>query len=143
MSLYLDASVLLPTLINEAGSANVDSLLRQNPGGLFISEFAVAEVASALSLSVRIGRLAEEDATERLAYFDTWRAARAENIDVERMDVRSAGLIVRQFDLMLRTPDALHIAICHRLGASMATLDRRLAAASASLGVPVAELPTG
>jgi predicted nucleic acid-binding protein len=143
LSLYLDASVLLPTLINEAGSASVDRLLGQSSGALFISEFAVAEVASALSRSVRTGRLDDEDARERLNDFDAWRAAQAENIDVESTDVRSAGLIVRQFDLMLRTPDALHIAICHRLGASMATLDRKLAAASATLGLSVAELPTG
>jgi len=142
LNLYLDASVLLPTLINEPGSTSVDRLLGQSTGALFISEFAVAEVASALSRCVRTRRLDDEDARERLADFDTWRQARAENIDVENTDVRSAGLIVRQFKLMLRTPDALHIAICHRLGASMATLDRKLAAASDTLGVSVAELPS-
>ncbi len=137
MSLYLDASVILPNFIREAVSAKVDRLLDRTAVPLFVSEFAAAEVASALSRLARTGDLDETDARARLADFDIWRAAATENIDVVSADVRSAGLIVRQFQLMLRMPDALHIAICRRLGAAIATLDCRLADAALALGVEV------
>ena len=39
---------------------------------------------------------------------------------------------------MLRTPDALHIAICHRVKDVLVTLDRRLLEAAGLLGIPTA-----
>jgi hypothetical protein len=75
LSAYLDASVLLPTLVEEPGSAAVDAFLLAASQELFISDFAAAEVASALSRLVRMGLLDADDASARLADFDVWRAA--------------------------------------------------------------------
>jgi predicted nucleic acid-binding protein len=55
-------------------------------------------------------------------------------------DARLVYVYVRRFDLGLRAPDALHLAITRRLDATLVTLDRRLAAAANQLGVAVAEL---
>ena len=60
--------------------------------------------------------------------------------DIHGVDVRLAYAYVRRFDLALRAPDALHIAIDRRLDVSLATVDRRLAAAAGELGVTV-EVP--
>ena len=49
-------------------------------------------------------------------------------------------IYVRRFDLALRAPDALHLAIARRLDATLVTLDRRLAAAAGELGIAVDEL---
>lgn len=43
-------------------------------------------------------------------------------------------------DTALRAPDAIHLAITLRLGASLATFDRQLAVAATLLGVTVAEI---
>lgn len=137
MSAYLDASVLLPTLVPEPGSAAVDVFLDQATPALLVSEFAVAEVGSAISRLVRMRRLDEALANQRLAAFDAWRATDADMIDVEGSDVRLAGVIVRRFDLGLRAPNALHLAVCRRLDAPLITMDRRLAAAGEALGVAV------
>lgn len=137
MSLYLDASVLLPTMIEEAGSAVVDKFIRSKDAPIWVSEFAAAEVASAISRLVRIGLLEGDDARARLSDFDAWRATDSSLIDVEGADIRLAGVIVRRFDLMLRAPDALHVAICRRLAGSLVTMDRRLARAATDLGVTV------
>jgi hypothetical protein len=51
-----------------------------------------------------------------------------------------AGVFVRRFDLALRVPDALHLAIARRLDVALVTLDRRLATAAGELGV-AAEMP--
>jgi predicted nucleic acid-binding protein len=132
---YLDASALLPMLIAEPGSAAVDTFMETATDGLVVSEFATAEVASALSRLVRTNRLAADDASARLADFDAWRATAAEDVELNAADVRLAHLYVRRFELMLRAPDALHAAICRRADLVLITLDRRLAAAAEALGV--------
>lgn len=135
MSAYLDASVILPTLIEEAASAIVDRFMDELEDDLIVSEFAAAEVASALSRLVRTGLLDHEDASRRLADFDAWRAAATRDLDLQASDVRLANVFVRRFDLMMRAPDALHAAVCRREDHLLVTLDKRLATAALELGV--------
>ena len=135
MTAYLDASTILPTLIEEVGSAAVDRFIAENDEPLVISEFATAEVASALSRLVRTGLLDPDDASARLADFDAWRAVSTEDFDLQASDVRLANVFVRRFDLMLRAPDALHAAACRRTDFLLVTMDKRLAAAAEELGV--------
>lgn len=135
MKAYLDASALLPMLIAEPGSVAVDAFMLAATDGLVVSEFAAAEVASALSRLVRTDRLTPDDASARLADFDAWRATAAEDVELNAADVRLAHLYVRRFELMLRAPDALHAAICRRADLELITLDRRLASAAEALGV--------
>ena len=137
MNEYLDASVILPTLVEEAGSRAVDEFIGASHEKLVISEFAAAEVASALSRLVRTGLLDHDDAATRLADFDAWRAADAAELDTQASDIRLAHVFVRRFDLMLRVPDALHAAMCRRAGHRLVTMDRRLATAARDLGIEV------
>jgi predicted nucleic acid-binding protein len=140
LSAYLDASVLLPTLIEEPTSAAVDAYMLAGGQELLVSDFAAAEVAAALSRLVRMGLIDGIDAAARLSDFDVWRAAMSSPVDVNASDVRLAYAYVRRFDLMLRAPDALHVAIARRLDAALITLDRRLANATQALGITV-EMP--
>jgi len=136
LSVYLDASVILPVLIEEPASTLVDRFIEDLQDQPIISEFAAAEVASALSRLVRTRLLEPQDATQRLADLDTWRAT-TQDLDLKAADVRLAHVFVRRFDLMLRAPDALHAAACRRGDHLLVTLDRRLALAAAELGVAV------
>jgi hypothetical protein len=135
VSWYLDASVLLPTLVVEQTSAAVDEFLLARANDLIVSDFAAAEVASALSRLVRMDRLTTTEAAYRLANFDDWRAGATELADMGAHDCRLANSYVRRFELTLRAPDALHAAICRRLDLRLVTLDRRLAAAAPELGI--------
>ena len=100
-----------------------------------VSDFAAAEVASALSRLVRMQELDREDAHQRLATFDAWLVLDATCVDLEPRDIRQAAALVRRFELRLRTPDALHVAICARLAASMVTRDANLAHAASAIGL--------
>ena len=140
MSAYLDASVLLPTLIAEPTTGAIYDRLGANDQELLISDFAAAEVASALSRLVRMTLLTNTDASARLADFDAWRAAMSSPVEIVASDARLAYVYVRRFDLALRAPDALHLAVSRRLDLRLITLDRRLAAAARELGVVVEEL---
>ncbi|WP_293903019.1 type II toxin-antitoxin system VapC family toxin [Phenylobacterium sp.] len=143
MSAYLDASAILPTLVEEPGSRAIDNFIGSAGEALMIGEFAAAEVASALSRLVRTGVLERDDAMARLSDFDAWRAVATEDVDLQASDVRLANIFVRRFELMLRTPDALHAAICRRGDHLLVTMDRRLAAAAEELGVRVRLLNYG
>ena len=137
MSAYLDTSVLLPTLIAEPTTEAVYDCLGAGEQELLISDFAAAEVAAALSRLVRMALLSATDASARLADFDAWRAAMSLPVDIGASDARLAYIYVRRFDLGLRAPDALHLAIARRLDATLITLDRRLATAAQEMGIPV------
>jgi uncharacterized protein len=137
LSTYPDASVLLPTLIAEPTTEAVYDCLGADGRELLISDFAAAEVASALSRLVRMALLTDADASARLADFDAWRAAMSSPVDIAVSDTRLAYIFVRRFDLGLRAPDALHLAIARRLDATLVTLDRRLATAARELGITV------
>ncbi len=133
---------MLPILIKEPASATVDAFMSTVQQELWVSDFAAAEVASAVSRLVRTGRLEATDGAASLSDFDVWLAAMTRAAEIHAVDVRLAGVYVRRFDLALRTPDALHLAIARRLDVTLVTLDRRMAAAGRELGVAV-EVPTG
>jgi len=134
---YLDASAILSTLIDEPRSVAVDGFIAAVSEPLVVSEFAAAEVASALSRLVRTRIIDPEDAAARLSDFDAWRATAATELDFQASDMRLAQVYVRRFDLRLRAPDALHAAACRRACHSLVTLDRRLAFAAEALGLGV------
>ncbi len=65
MSGYLDASVLLAILLNEAASERVDQFINAGESLFSVSEFAAAKVASGPSLRVRTVALTASDAQDR------------------------------------------------------------------------------
>jgi predicted nucleic acid-binding protein len=132
----LDASCLIPTLVQEATSEDVRAYLSTRQERL-ISDFAAVEVASSLSRLVRTGLLAAAEAVARLTDFQAWRTATSLPAEVQAADVRLAYAYVCRFELMLRAPDALHLAITNRLRATLVTLDRRLERAARELGIAV------
>ena len=140
MRIYLDASVLIAVLAEEPASAAVRQFLRAHREDRLISDFAAAEVASAISRLLRMRLLTEEEGSARLADFDAWRAAASSAADIHAADARLAYAYVRRFNLRLRAPDTLHLAIARRLDATLVTLDCRMAAAAKELGVAV-EVP--
>jgi len=137
LSFYLDASAILPLLLGEPTNDRLEQFVASHTGHL-IGDFAAAEVAAVLSRLVRTRTLNAADANSRLTDFDTWRTAISNSVDLQAVDALLAGAYVRRFDLMLRAPDALHLAITRRVDATLVTLDRRMARAAAELGIAVA-----
>ena len=137
MALYLDASVIVATLVSEATSEVTRQFLFQATEPLLVSSYTDAEVASALSRLVRTKKLTLDAARRTLTHFDDWRLAETMMIEVDDFDIVLAGDLVRQFELKLRTPDALHLAICLRIGAQLVTHDDGLAKAAIARGAMV------
>jgi uncharacterized protein len=141
VSLYLDASIIIPTVVDERFTEIVGAFLVGCGDNLTVSDFAAAEVASALSRLIRMGVLEIAEAEQRLADFDVWRTGETDTAEMDVHDCRLANTYVRRFDLTLRVPDALHAAICRRLDLSLVTLNGRLARAGRDLGLEV-RVPT-
>ncbi len=137
MSFYLDASTIVPTLVDEGSSVAMQRFLASASAELIVSDFTAAEVASALSRLVRMALLAREEAEARLREFDIWRASATEEVDFLPADMRLANIFVRDFALALRAPDAVHAAVCRRTRLTLVTFDRRLADAAEALDIAV------
>jgi predicted nucleic acid-binding protein len=138
LSFYLDASVVVPNLVEEAGSEIVRAFIAQREPDLVVSALVALETSSALSRLARMGLIATDTAHRSLMRFDTWRAPYAGSHVFGPADFELADACVRRFELGLRGPDALHAAMCLRLGHTLVTLDRRLTVAASGLGVETA-----
>lgn len=135
MSDYLDASAIVSILLDEPSSDAVVALIERADGVLMISDFGVTEVSSAISQLIRTRRRTNREAETLIEDLDAWVDGALETTSVTTADIAEATAIVRQFDLKLRAPDALHLAVCRRLEARLITLDIRLASAANLLGV--------
>jgi len=88
-----------------------------------------------IARKVRVGEFAQRAAANILAGFDIWVGRTAQRVELSGSDIAAAATWLRRLDLSLRTADALNIAIAHRVGASLATFDKKMAIASRKLGV--------
>ena len=137
MSLYLDASALVPLFANDALSDRADAILRAHQSTLIVSDFAAAEFAAAIACRTRTRFLTIAEARIAFSNFDTWIGREAERAQITAADVSSAANVIRRLDVTLRAPDAIHIVIAQRLGADILTFDQQMAAGARVLGTNV------
>jgi hypothetical protein len=140
VSLYLDASVIVPTLVPEARSLTALAFLRSASDDLLVSEYAASEVASAISRLLRLREVDLAAADAALDQFDEWRRSDTKVADIIRVDFDNMSRLVRRFELKLRSPDALHLAISIRLGATLVTADGNLARAARDCATPIVRI---
>jgi predicted nucleic acid-binding protein len=104
---------------------------------LIVSDFAAAEFASGISRHVRTRAMTADDARSVFSEFDEWAAREAERVGMTSSDIAHAEMFLRRLSSALRTPDALHVALAHRMNASLLTFDKTMAAAARLLGIEV------
>lgn len=139
MTVYLDTSFLIAALVPEARSEEALGWLdRQQAGRLHVSDWVLTEMASALSLKVRMRDLAEGD---RTIVEESWKQLLDDSLIIESVtapDFAMAARFCATPALGLRAPDALHLAVAAAGHHRLMTFDRRMADAASALGIVVA-----
>lgn len=133
---YVDTSLLVAALLNEKSTAVAQRWLSEQPAGqLAISDWVATEFSAALSVKLRAGDLEPPHRSEVLAFFTRLTEASFQMLPVSRRDFQTAARFADQHLSGLRAGDALHLAVAANHGASLHTLDKRLADAGQALGV--------
>jgi len=136
LTLYLDTSLLVAALTNEAETGRMQAWLGdQEPDSLVISDWVTTEFSSALSIKLRARQIEAVHRADALAMLTRLSSDSFTILPVSGLQFRTAARFADQYALGLRAADALHLAICADHGATLCTLDRRLSEAGPALGV--------
>lgn len=138
---YVDTCVLLSLFFRDSGTpAALTWLEARGSERITTSHWSLTEFISAAGIMARRGDLTTELHREGIARFRRFGAARVTLETPEAADFDRAGIWLENFPSGLRAGDALHLAVCARLGTILCTADGVLADAAAVLGMPVERL---
>lgn len=133
--IYLDTSVLGAIFFREPGAADLVARLESNrKAKLMISAWTLTEIASIGGIKQRTGAIDAETRQQAIANFQRFASMHLITVEIDPADFRTAAVLIES-PTALRAGDALHLAIARRLGARIASLDRRLCEATAVLGL--------
>jgi len=140
-TIYVDVSVWIALLSNEATSPVLKSWLESETGVLLTSRWSVVELSSALSIKVRRMEFPQEQALALAGRFDALVSAQVRLVPVASADYDHAAAMCRNAGSGLRAGDALHLAVASRARAShLITLDKNMTLNAVKMGFQIVQI---
>lgn len=136
--IYVDTSLLLAVYTPEARSEQANRIL-ESASFILISDLTVAEFYVGLARKVKLKLLSPRQAEAAGASFETHLAeGLLHRTALHSAHSEAAGQLAIRSPIMLRSLDALHLAVAMGIGLDrLATFDNRLADAARELGFEV------
>lgn len=133
---YLDTSLLVAAFTAERRTDEVQVWLAAQPAGdLLISDWVSTEYSAALSVKTQSAQITPDERNRALEAFHVVAGQSLQVLPVLRADFLVAARLADRHDEGIRAGDALHLAIALRAGATLQTLDRKLAEQASVVGV--------
>lgn len=133
--IYLDTSVLGAIFFREPGARDLVTELEEQPkASLMISAWTLTEMVCIGGIKQRTGAIDWALCQQALANFQRFASRNLGLAEIEPVDFRTAAVFI-ETPTALRAGDALHLAVARRLGARIATLDKKMIAAAEVLGL--------
>lgn len=135
--IYLDTSVLVAYYVPELLSSKAEERIISAPA-IYVSELTQIEFFAALSLRLRLGEIERTDIERIASMFSNHLADGLYGLLHLSTNVyRLARTWIARFDLPLKAPDALHLAVAHLERLQLVTADHQLARNATALDLDV------
>lgn len=143
MPLYLDANSLIKLFFDEGvTSLLAGQIVSTYEGELIVSDLAILECSSAIGVMTRTPaasgkgfKVSHADAEKGLLELDERCNTSALMVTISPRDFTKAINFVRDPNLILRGPDAIHIAVAQRLSCDLCTFDQQMRTAARQLNL--------
>jgi predicted nucleic acid-binding protein len=135
---YADTSLLVAALVLEAKTSSVQAWISKEASGkLAVGAWGITEFSAALSIKLRTGQIEPSQQAAALAALAQMMSEMDVSLlSVEQQHFRTAARFADRHELALRAGDALHLAVAAEHGATVCTLDKRMADAGRRIGIP-------
>ncbi len=136
--IYMDSSVWIALLAQEASAERLKQWLDKEEGQLFTAVWTRTELASALSIKARRGEFSQKQVTQLLQEFEQWVATGVQMLNMDNRDFARAAELCANVKAKLRSGDALHltVAIRHQM-THVSTLDQVMIENAMKMGLQV------
>ena len=139
--LYVDTCVLVSLFVRDSGAESAVAWLEQSAGQVMMaSRWSLTEFSSSTAGLVRQRLIPAKLHSAALKNFRNFAAQRLTLEPASALDFEYATRLIDHTERGLRAGDALHLALCQRLNATIFSADKVMLITAKKLGIAVEQI---